>query len=58
VQEVFETNPTNRSLRNMLARLARLDVLVVDDWATAPSQETERRNLGAQLGEDLGSKTR
>jgi len=33
------------SLRNLLARLARVDVLVVDDWAMAPLQETERRDF-------------
>jgi DNA replication protein DnaC len=33
------------SLRSLLARLARLDVLVVDDWAMAPLSETERRDF-------------
>ena len=33
------------SLRNLLARLARVDVLVVDGWAMAPLQETERRDF-------------
>lgn len=33
------------SLRNLLARLARMDVLVVDDWAMAPMSETERRDF-------------
>jgi DNA replication protein DnaC len=33
------------SLRNLLARLARVDVLVVDDWAMAPLQEAERRDF-------------
>lgn len=33
------------SLRNWLARLSRVDVLVVDDWAMAPLQETERRDF-------------
>lgn len=33
------------SLRNMLARLARIDVLVVDDWAMAPLAENERRDF-------------
>jgi transposase/DNA replication protein DnaC len=31
------------SLRGLLARLARVDVLVVDDWAMAPLDEQERR---------------
>jgi DNA replication protein DnaC len=30
------------SLRNLLARLSRVDALVVDDWAIAPMQESER----------------
>ena len=33
------------SLRHLLARLARIDVLVVDDWAMAPLAETERRDF-------------
>jgi DNA replication protein DnaC len=33
------------SLRNLLARLGRMDVLVVDDWAMAPFEETERRDF-------------
>jgi DNA replication protein DnaC len=33
------------SLRSLLARLARIDVLVIDDWAMAPFTETERRDL-------------
>jgi DNA replication protein DnaC len=33
------------SLRHVLARLGRLDVLVVDDWAMAPLMETERRDF-------------
>jgi DNA replication protein DnaC len=33
------------SLRSLLARLARLDVLVIDDWAMAPLSESERRDL-------------
>jgi DNA replication protein DnaC len=33
------------SLRNLLIRLARTDVLVVDDWAMAPLTETERRDF-------------
>ena len=30
------------SLRNFLARLSRIDVLVIDDWAMAPLNENER----------------
>jgi DNA replication protein DnaC len=33
------------SLRNLLARLSRIDVLVIDDWAMAPLNETERREI-------------
>jgi DNA replication protein DnaC len=33
------------NLRHFLARLARIDVLVIDDWAMAPLNETERREV-------------
>lgn len=33
------------SLRTLLARLARIDVLLVDDWAMAPLSDTERRDF-------------
>jgi DNA replication protein DnaC len=33
------------SFRNLLARLSRIDVLVIDDWATAPLSEPERRDF-------------
>jgi DNA replication protein DnaC len=33
------------SFRNLLARLGRIDVLVVDDWAMAPLSEPERRDF-------------
>ena len=33
------------SLRNLLVRLSRTDVLVVDDWAMSPLSETERRDF-------------
>ena len=33
------------SLRTLLARMARLDLLVVDDWAMAPLADTERRDF-------------
>jgi DNA replication protein DnaC len=33
------------SLRHFLARLGRIDVLVIDDWAMAPPNETERREV-------------
>jgi DNA replication protein DnaC len=34
------------SLRGLLARLSRIDVLVIDDWAMAPLSEPEPRLLG------------
>jgi DNA replication protein DnaC len=33
------------SLRHLLARWSRIDVLVIDDWAMAPLSETERRDF-------------
>jgi DNA replication protein DnaC len=33
------------SFRNLLARLSRTDVLVIDDWAMAPLAEPERRDF-------------
>src|SRR5246127_3174131 len=33
------------SLRILLARLSRIDVLVIDDWAMAPLSEPERRDF-------------
>jgi DNA replication protein DnaC len=33
------------SLRNLLARLGRVDLLIVDDWAMSPLQETECRDF-------------
>ena len=33
------------SLRTLLARLAHIDVLMIDDWAMAPLTETERRDF-------------
>ena len=33
------------SLRSFLARLSRIEVLVIDDWAMAPLSETERRDF-------------
>jgi len=32
-------------LRGLLARLSRIDVLVIDDWAMAPLSEPERRDF-------------
>jgi len=33
------------SLRTLLGKLSRIDVLVIDDWAMAPLSETERRDF-------------
>jgi len=33
------------SLRHFLTRLGRIDVLVIDDWAMAPLNENERREV-------------
>ena len=33
------------SLRSLLVRLSRIDVLVIDDWAMAPLSEPERRDF-------------
>jgi DNA replication protein DnaC len=33
------------SLRQLLARLSHIDVLVIDDWAMAPLSESERRDI-------------
>jgi DNA replication protein DnaC len=33
------------SLRNLLARVRRIDALVIDDWAMAPMSELERRDF-------------
>jgi DNA replication protein DnaC len=33
------------SFRNLLTRLSRVDVLVIDDWAMAPLSEPERRDF-------------
>jgi DNA replication protein DnaC len=33
------------SLRTLLSRLGRIDVLVIDDWAMAPLSENERRDF-------------
>jgi DNA replication protein DnaC len=33
------------SLRHLLAKFSRVDVMVIDDWAMAPLSETERRDF-------------
>jgi DNA replication protein DnaC len=42
---------TDGILRSLLARLPRLDVLVVDDWAIAPPADAERRDF-LEISED------
>jgi DNA replication protein DnaC len=37
------------SLRSLLSRLSRIDVLVIDDWAMAPLSEPERRDFLGDL---------
>ena len=39
------------SLRQLLRRLNRIDVLVIDDWAMAPMAESERRGFW-EIAED------
>jgi DNA replication protein DnaC len=39
------------SLRQLLKRLDRIDVLVIDDWAMAPMSEAERRDF-CEIAED------
>ena len=39
------TLPREWKLRHFLARLGRIDVLVIDDWAMAPLNENERREV-------------
>ena len=44
------------SLRQLLRRLNRIDVLVVDDWAMAPMAESERRDFVVLRGKtDFGT---
>ena len=42
--EVLERR-ADGSFRNLLGRLSRIDVLVIDDWAMAPLSEPERRDF-------------
>lgn len=37
--------PADGSLRGLLARLSRIDVLVIDDWVMVPLSEPERRDF-------------
>jgi len=41
------------SLRQLLKRLNRIDVLVIDDWAMAPMAESERRDFLGNRGRSL-----
>jgi DNA replication protein DnaC len=47
-EEYHQNHPLARadgSLSSFLARLAKIDVLVVDDWVNSPLAETERRDF-------------
>jgi len=41
----------------LLAKLARLDVLVIDDWGLAPVQDPERRDLLEILEDRYGTRS-
>ena len=41
----------------VLTKLARLDVLVIDDWGLAPVQEQERRDLLEILEDRYGTRS-
>ena len=43
--EISQMARADGSLRNLLARLARISVLVIDDWAMASLSEPERRDF-------------
>jgi len=40
------------SLRHLLARLGRIDVMVIDDWAMSPMIEAERRDYSGPRNSD------
>lgn len=44
------------SYPQLLARLAKLDVLVIDDWGLAPTKEQERRDLLEVLEDRYGTR--
>ncbi len=41
----------------VLTKLARIDVLVIDDWGLAPVQEQERRDLLEILEDRYGTRS-
>jgi DNA replication protein DnaC len=43
--DATKTYTLSGSLRSLLARLSRVDVLVIEDWAMAPLSESERRDF-------------
>lgn len=45
LQRELALSRADGSLRYFLARLSRIDVLVIDDWAMAPLSEPERREI-------------
>jgi DNA replication protein DnaC len=45
VEEIDYRARADGSLRSLLVRLSRIDVLVIDDWAMAPLADAERRDF-------------
>ena len=43
--EIWRCRGRTEVLRSLLARISRIDVLVIDDWAMAPLSEPERRDF-------------
>ena len=39
----------NGSYTRLLARLAKIDLLAIDDWMLAPLRDADRRNLAAVI---------
>ena len=54
---IYRIARADDSLRSLLARHSRIDVLVIDDWAMAPLAENERRDAGTS-GRDARTVTR
>ena len=45
ISGVHQTGAGHGSYARLLSRLARLDLLAIDDWLLAPLRDTERRDL-------------
>ncbi len=54
---MFEKGRADGTYVRLLARLARLDVLIVDDWGLAPVQDPERRDLLEILEDRYGTRS-